>query len=733
MRRLLTVAVLSAGLALPAAHADEGMWQPAQLPSLARTLKAEGLKLDPKNLTDLTAYPMGAVVSLGFCTGSFVSPEGLVVTNHHCAYGALQYNSSDKKNLIVDGFLARRHSEEKPGGPNLHVYVTEDIRDVTTDIKAAIKPGMSPLDRFNAIDTAEKTLVKQCESGADFRCDVYSFYGGTSYQLIKQREIKDVRVVYAPPESIGKYGGDIDNWMWPRHTGDFSYLRAYVAPDGSSAPYSKDNVPYRPRHWLKVNPRGLEPGDFAMVVGYPGRTNRYRLAAEVADAVNWRYPTLLKVYGDLLKIIEQAGRKNPEVAVKYAGTVASYNNALKNFEGQLAGLGKAHAVKVKQRQEAALEKWLAANPSPAHRAMLEDIHKLRELIARQQVHRERSLDTRLATRGLLGTAIMLVRLDQERAKPDLERNQGMQQRDEPRIKGRLQQMARRMDAGVDQQMMVYGLLRYVKLPTGKRLKALDAWLDGAHTRAAIEKKVASLYAGTSLTTTAGRLKWFKADAKQVAQSHDSMIVLARKLMPQLRAREKQDKTVTGEFQALRPRYMQAMLAWNRAEGRPVYPDANGSLRVTFGTVKGYFPKDGVKYLPFTTAEGILEKDTGKAPFNAPAAELEAIRAHRFDGFTSSRIAALDGYAPDSAGALPVNFLTDLDTTGGNSGSPTLDGQGRLVGLLFDGNWESVSADWLFNPRLTRSIHVDVRYMLWVMHQVDHADNLLKEMGVPTRP
>jgi hypothetical protein len=721
VRRLLMVAALSAGFVMSSAHADEGMWQPSQLPKLAKTLKAEGLKLDPKTLTDLTAYPMGAVVSLGFCTGSFVSPEGLIVTNHHCGYGALQYNSTDKKNLIKDGFLAKTKKAELPGDPNLHVYVTETIRDVTADIKAAIKPGMSDLDRYNAIDTTEKTLVKQCETSEDFRCDVYSFYGGYNYQLIKQREIKDVRMVYAPPESIGKYGGDVDNWMWPRHTGDFSYMRAYVAPDGSSAAYSKDNVPYHPKHWLKVNPKGLEAGDFAMVVGYPGRTNRYRLAEEVSDAVHWRYPTLLKVYGDLLGIIEKAGNNDPKVAVKYASSVAGINNALKNFKGQLAGLTKAHAIEAKQQREQKLEAWLAAHPGKENKALSADVDKLRSLIEKQRAHRERNLDTSLATRGVLGTAIKLTRLAEARTKPDLDRDQGLQKRDEPRIKGSLEQMARRMDPKVDQQMLVFGLQRYVKLPADQRLKALDAWLDGASDKAALQKKVAALYAGTSMTTTEGRLKWFNADQKAIDSSTDSMIVLARQLMPQIEQREKQEKAIAGQFQTLRPRYMEAMLAWNRAEGRPIYPDANSSLRVTFGTVKGYSPKDAIEYTPFTTVEGILQKDTGTKPFNAPKAELKAIRAKAFDGYASKQI-----------GSVPVDFLTNVDTTGGNSGSPTLDAHGQLVGLLFDGNWESVSSDWLFNPKLTRSIHVDVRYMLWVMHHLDHADNLLKEMGVPAK-
>ncbi|KAG9560098.1 hypothetical protein KCV01_g21372, partial [Aureobasidium melanogenum] len=298
MRRLALATALAAGL-VPAAHAVEGMWQPAQLPKIAGTLKQHGLKLDPSTLTDLTAYPMGAIVSLGGCTASFVSPDGLVVTNHHCGYGALQYNSTKEKNLIEQGFLAKTVAEELPGSPDMRVFVTEEIRDVTKEVNAKVTPQMTGKQRYEAIDLAKKELVKGCETDG-YRCDVYTFHGGYSYQLIKQLEIKDVRLVYAPPESIGKFGGDVDNWMWPRHTGDFSYLRAYVSKDGKSATYSKDNVPYHPKHVIQVNPEGLENGDYVMVVGYPGRTNRYRLAQEVKSSIDWVYPTQIKLYKEQL-------------------------------------------------------------------------------------------------------------------------------------------------------------------------------------------------------------------------------------------------------------------------------------------------------------------------------------------------------------------------------------------------------------------------------------------------
>ncbi|TCV94841.1 peptidase S46-like protein [Luteibacter rhizovicinus] len=720
MRRLALAAALAAGL-VTSAHAVEGMWQPAQLPKIASTLKQHGLKLDPATLTDLTAYPMGAIVSLGGCTASFVSPDGLVVTNHHCGYGALQYNSTPQKNLIERGFLAKTVAEELPGSPDMRVFVTEEIRDVTKEVTAKLTPDMGALARYKAIDLAKKELVKGCETDG-YRCDVYTFHGGFSYQLIKQLEIKDVRLVYAPPESIGKFGGDVDNWMWPRHTGDFSYLRAYVSKDGKSATYSKDNVPYHPKHVLKVNPQGVEEGDYVMVVGYPGRTNRYRLADEAKAAIDWQYPTQIKIYQDTLDIIAANGKTNPDVTVKYAGMVAGLNNYLKNFGGQLEGLRRANAVAVKQKQEADLDAWLKKQGGADNKALIADIATLKTKLASYQSTRERDLDLMLLSRSsMFSSGVRLARLANERTKPDMERETGYQQRDEVRIEGALKQMERRYDAKTDQQLMTYALVRYAKLPKEQRLPAIDAWLAGANTDAAIATKVSALYAGSKLGNTEDRMKYFKADAKTIAASDDSMLKLATAVLPELKKIEDEQDAREGELAKLRPRYMQAMIAWKDSQNLPVYPDANSSLRVTFGNVQGVAPRDGVGYAPFTTAEGIVEKDTGVEPFNAPKAETDAIRAKAFDGYASKKL-----------GTLPVDFLADLDITGGNSGSPSLDAEGRLVGLAFDGNWESVSGDWLFNPKLNRSIQVDVRYMLWVMHHLDHADNLLKEMGVPAK-
>lgn len=702
------------------AYADEGMWQPSQLPALAGQLQQRGLALDPKQLSTLTSWPLDAVVSLGFCTASFVSPDGLLVTNHHCGYGALQVNSTPQKNLINDGFLAHTKQEELPADPTQRVYVTEQISDVTSQVNAALKPDMDGYARFVAIDEAKKRIVAGCEQPG-YRCDVYTFSNGYDYQLIRQKELRDIRLVYAPPLSIGKFGGDIDNWMWPRHTGDFSYLRAYVAKDGSSASYSKDNVPYRPTHWLTLNPRGVKAGDFVMVAGYPYNTDRYRLADELQSAIDREYPTDISMATDMLALVDAASKKNPEVGVKYASFVAQLNNAMKLFQGNLEGFARGNALATKRAQEAALDQWLAQQrPGGAldGAALQADVVNLRKLVDANLKLRERDFVLKLIQHGgLFDASYQIVRLAQEKQKPDLEREDGFQKRDEISLLGAQQGLDQQFDPAMDQQLFVYQLQHYVKLPAAERLPALDRWLGGVTDEAGIAKKVATLYAGTSLTDTKTRVALLSATPAQIDASNDSWIKLMRDLMPDLLAVEHQNKTFAGDETTARPGYMAALIAFNASRGLPVYHDANGSLRVTFGTVQGYKPRDAVEYTPFTTVDGIVQKTTGVEPFNAPPAELAAIRAKAFDGL-----------AP-AGSSLPVDFLADLDITGGNSGSPTMDRNGQLVGLAFDGVWEGTSSGWLFNPNETRSIQVDVRYMLWVMHHLDHADNLLDEMKV----
>lgn len=720
--RILTAAV-AVTLAAGAVHADEGMWQPSQMPQLAAQLKARGLQMDPAALSNLAAKPLDAVISLGGCTASFVSPQGLVVTNHHCAYGAIQYNSTPERDLLANGFVAADFAAELPADPNARVYVTQDISDVTATINEGLAADMDGKARYDRIDERSKALVAECEQPGGLRCAVYNFNGGLQFSLIRQMEIRDVRLVYAPPASIGKFGGDVDNFEWPRHTGDWGFLRAYVGKDGKPADFSKDNVPYQPKSWLKVSQDGVSAGDYVMVTGYPGSTNRYRLADEVNDAIEWRYPTLVRYYKDYLATIDRTTQGDKAAALKYASTVAGINNGLKLYQGQLDGFAKIDdPVGGKRAGEDALEAWLATRGATGA-AQARAIAALETELAASRETRVRDLWFGSATGGgLVGTAVRLYRNAIEQDKPDAQRESGYQQRDASRIEGGLRALDKRYDAKVDQALTALRLQRYAsEVPAAQRVAELDKWLGiGAQDKVIpdLDTRLDALYAGSELGNVDGRLKWLKADRAAIEGASDPALELATLLMPVILRDEAADKARGGRISALRPQYMQAMIDFNQQQGKPVYPDANSSLRITFGSVRGYSPRDGVQMTPFTTLAGITAKTTGEEPFISPATQTAAIAQGKGAQY---RMPAL--------GDVPVNFLSDVDTTGGNSGSPTLNGKGELVGLLFDGNYESLSADWIFNPALTRSIHVDARYMRWVMDEVDHAERLLKEMGL----
>ncbi len=708
--------VASLGL-VQVAHAAEGMWVPQQLPEIAGPLKQAGLKLSPEQISNLTGDPMGAVVALGGCTASFVSPQGLVVTNHHCAYGAIQLNSTAEKNLIKDGFNAPTLKDELSAGPNARVFVLDQITDVTDQARAAIAAaGKNPLARTRALEAFDKAQTAACEADAGFRCRLYSFSGGNTYRLFRNMEIKDVRLVYAPPGSVGKFGGDIDNWMWPRHTGDFSFYRAYVGKDGKPAAFSADNVPYQPKHFLTFADQPLGADDFVMVAGYPGRTNRYALAGEFNETASWTYPTIARHYNAVLKMIDEAGKADPDVKVKYAATAASMNNVAKNYAGQLEGFKRIDAAGQKQAEEAAVLAWLKKRGAAGKPALAAHAQLIQHLDT-SKATRERDLFvSQFNSTSAVGSAITLYRLSIERSKADAEREVGYQERDLPSIEGGLKQMDRRYVPRMDQQLQTYWLSQYVALPAAQRSnEVLNQWLAGSD-KAAVDGLVGKL-SGTKLGSLDERLKWFKADRAAFEASTDPAIQYAVAVMPALLQQEEQKKTREGESLVSRPLYLQAVADYKKSKGEFVYPDANLSLRITFGNVMGY-GKDGVNYTPFTTLEGVAAKETGEDPFDSPKALLEAVKAKRYGGLEDKRI-----------GSVPVNFLSNLDITGGNSGSPVLDANGKLVGLAFDGNWESVSSNWVFDPVMTRMIAVDSRYMQWIMQEVAPAPQLLKELNL----
>lgn len=704
------LAIPVAMLAISAyASADEGQWQPYQLPQLKAELKKVGITIPAEKLADLSKHPMSAIVSTGGCSASFVSPEGLIVTNHHCAYDAIQRNSSAKKNYITDGFLAKTRAEELPAGASTRVYITDKVENVTAEVTAGLNDKMSGRERRELIQSRVKKIIADCEQDKAYRCSVPSFHRGLEYYRIRQMMIRDVRLVYAPADMIGNYGGDIDNFEWPRHTGDFSFLRAYVGKDGRPADPSPDNVPYKSKDFLVVSAEGLKNGDPILLAGYPGRTSRYKLPSEIRFARDTDYPLRAAEMLADIATIEAATKGNADDEVRYASVVKGINNRLKKTQGLIDGFARKDIAAIKDAQDAEFRNWLISSGKNSAEAKTL-LTKLDAVIAQDMALSQEELAYAVATNSdLFSSARSLYRLALEKEKPNAQRESGYQERDLAFIKGRLTRLEQSFVTKVDRARLTAGLSRYAKLavhPAG-----LDALLPSAETAAA-------LYEKTQLTDTAKRLAWLDKDKTAFAQSDDAFIQLAVKLHDVGLSLENRRKEVDGNLDFIIPQYMQAVINWKKSQGKPVYPDANSTLRVTFGNVGAYSPRDGVTKGPFTTVEGVVEKHTGKDPFIAPAPLLQAIKEKRYGVFKDKVL-----------GTVPVDFLSSADTTGGNSGSAVMNKRGELVGLNFDSTYESITKDWYFDTAITKAIHVDIRYMLWVMKEVDHADNVLKEMTI----
>lgn len=709
MIRNTLAAALALGLAATA-HADEGMWMPTQLPDLAAQMKAAGFEGDPAGLADVTAPPLSAVVRAGGGTGSFVSENGLLLTNHHVAMGVIQYNSSPEDNIIDNGFVAAGREQERPANPDFRVVVTTAFDKVTDQVLAAAK-GKTGRAYHDAIEQVSKQIVADCEADGSVRCSVANMYYGTDFYRIAQVELQDVRLVYAPPRAIGNYGDEIDNFMWPRHTGDFTLLRAYVGRDGKPAAYSPDNVPYANPAHLQLSTEGPKEGDFAMLAGYPGITYRHRTADEFAAQIDHVLPRRVALFQQMIDTIDAATRGDAAATQRYASQLQSLKNNRKRAAGELEGLLRSDAKAQRAADEAAM---LAATP----RALRRDIDALfAQLNAGTAVgERDLLLQQVSGATQLLRSALLLERLRIEAGKPDAQRESGYQMRDLAMIEGTLKQVQRRFDAKVEKALLAHLLGRYQQLPDAQRVAEFDAAFG--RTPEQLSAKLDALYAATSLGDEATRLAQFERAKAGQALDADPLLALAGPLVAAQLRLEHESKTREGESLRLRPAYMQALFAWRNSQGRALYPDANRTLRLSYGKVEAIAPRDAVSWSPVTTVAGILEKNTNAYPFDAPKPLLEAIAKGDW------------GNTADPAlGTQTVNFLTNLDTTGGNSGSPVLNARGELIGLNFDSNWESVSASWWFDPRYKRAVHVDMRYMRWLMDRVYPAHDLLQEMGV----
>jgi len=708
-RGMIIACILAAAVLLPA---DEGMWLPHQMKDLQ--LKSQGLRMDPDDLykTDGTGL-MSAVVNLGGGTGEFVSAEGLILTNHHVAFGAIQRAASKEKDYIREGFLARGRQEEIPA-KGYTADVLLGYEDVTAGVTAKLKPGMTHRQRYDAVEKAVKELIVRAErGGADLRASVSAMYSGNRFFLFKFKRIRDVRLVYAPPQDLGNFGGDVDNWMWPRHTCDFSFLRAYVSKDNVGVEFNERNVPYRPKSVLKISLDGFKPGDFTFVMGYPGRTYRNFAPSELRFEMEQMAGRIKEMQRNIA-FFESAGKDDKEIEIRYAGRVKGLYNRVKNLQGKLEGMEKISLSERKEGQERSFLEWVNLSPDrrKQYGGVLDDLSRF---MAKYKafISRNEALASAAGASTLLSQAYTLLRTAEERQKPDKDREPGYQDRNLPYIKMSVQLAERGYDFETDKAYLKFRLKNLLEEHPGKMPAALSAVVRPGNEKG-IDAFVDDLYARTILAGPEKRLELLDMKPADLARLRDPLIALAAGLEKELKVIREEGKAVEQERSDLKKAFEAALLEMK--EGH-LASDANGTIRFTYGPIEGYSPKDAVFFLPQTTLKGVIDKDSGRFPFAVPAKLKDLYRARDFGG-----------YADKELNDVPVCFLNTTNVTGGNSGSPVLNAGGEQIGIIFDMTYESVIGDYYVVPEMQRSISVDLRYVLFVTEKFSGAAHIIKELG-----
>jgi hypothetical protein len=695
--------------------ADEGMWMPHQMKMLK--LEKQGLRMDPDDLykEDGTGL-MSAIVNMGGGTGSFVSEKGLILTNHHVAFGALQRASDPEHNYLEDGLLANSYSEELPS-PGSVARVLLRYEEVTDQITSDINDDMSPLERYNSIDLAKKKIVKEAESnGIDLYASIASAYSGNQYYLYIFKNIKDVRIAYAPPRDLGNFGSETDNWMWPRHTCDFTFFRAYVSPEGLGVDYSEDNVPYKPEVHLKIASNNLKDGDFTFIMGYPGTTYRNYSTPELIFDVDLMKNSI-KERLEYIDFFEKASKKSKAIEIKYASMLKGLYNGLKNYRGKLEGFAKADVVNLKKATDNKYIQWAAQDKisSTEFAYIVEKIDRFFETEYKSFYWKNRNISYLTSYyRGpaVLSQAHLIVRISLESQKPDMERDFQYQERNMPRLIQRIKLAERRYDPEVDMEYTLFRLNKLAEQPDDRIPGFLKSIIEYS---GSITSWVTNAFNKTKLADPDYRLSLVKKSPEELKALNDPLIDLAFKIEEEVSALRIQKKSVDQKHSDLDRIYKKGLLEMNEGQ---LASDANSSLRFTYGPVKGYAPRDAVYYEPFTTLKGVIDKDTGEFPFNVPE-KIKTLHQNREFG----------SYISPDLGDVPACFLNTTNVTGGNSGSPTLDANGDVAGLVFDMTYESVIGDYYVIPDYQRVISVDIRYVLFVTDKFSGATHLIEEMGL----
>ena len=696
-------------------NADEGMWEPHQLPNIEKDIRAAGFRGNIRKFSNLFEHPLNAIVSLGGCSAAFISDSGLIATNYHCVEGSyLQFNTRRmEKDLFKTGFIARSIEEEAPSAPGARVYITQESTDVTSKVLKGTSKSSSENERYQMIQNNRKNLIKSCETSQEYQCEVRSFYSGETYQLIKKMIIKDVRLVYAPPQSIGEFGGEIDNWMYPRHTGDFALLRAYVSPQNESKEYSEDNVPYKSKSFLKISKRGVQENDFVMVAGYPGRTNRLITYPEIRFDVQFGFDSYVEYLKSGIDLMRDLTKDDQAKALKYRGSISGYENYYKKISGQIDGAKNFNLLKQERQNWNKFLEFIETEGTDAEQNALD---KLLEIT--NEINSESLNNMYYGGSTLLSTASTIYRYAYEKTKPNNEREPGYQERDHERIVNRLRGLDYRFDADVDKGIFLYRLNRYRDVESKVRRQAFSKALklDSAYEETLA--KVNNMYSYQSdILDTQKRIALLDLTLEDLNNSSDPFFTLVREMFDENMAREKKNKARSSIQQKNKSIFIKSLRKFYKSQGKDIYADANGTLRVTFGNVMGVELKDGVYYKPFTTLEGIAQKNTGVSPFEVDTKQLKLISDKEYGSYSFSDI-----------GSVPVNYISNLDITNGNSGSSTINTRGEFVGLAFDGMLETIISDYKFIPQ-TRTIHVDSRYLLWALEVYEKDTRLIDEMMI----
>ncbi|MEZ6095236.1 MAG: S46 family peptidase [Pirellulaceae bacterium] len=697
------------------AKADEGMFPISEILNL--DLRSKGLEMDPADIfnADAETCLVDGICRVNGCTGSFVSPGGLIITNHHCAFAAIQAASTTEHDYLTNGFISNNRDEEIPS-PGYTVRITEGFEDVSERVLSVVTEGMTFTERTKAIEKQQKQLEKEAEAAnPGMRAEVAEMFTGERYVLFLYTFIRDVRLVFAPPQSVGNYGGEIDNWEWPRHTGDFSFMRAYVAPDGSSAEYSPDNVPYKPKRFIKVAAEGVNENDFVMLLGYPGRTVRHNTASFLAYEENVRLPYIVELYKWEIETMEAAGANDRAIALDLASRIKSLANVEKRSRGQLKGLNRIGFVRQRQAVEKELQAFIDADPARKARAgsLLSQIDAVYAEMT-ETAQWELNFANLTSASQTLGFALTAVDAAFERQKDDLERESAYTDRNFDLTK---QRMSLRLDdfhQSVDQTMTLEMLRRLRAAADGSNAPvAFVNYLSVEDDR--LEQQSNALIAKSKMHDADFAMKTLEMSPDQLRELHDPAIDLMLELYPYFISLREKDKEREGKLSQL---YGQLITEKREFLKTGFVPDANATLRLTHGRVESYSPEDAVVKTPITTLKGMLDKATGVEPFDAPP-RIAELHTQKDFGI----------YANKELGDVPTCILYSTDSTGGNSGSPILNARGELVGVNFDRCFEATINDFAWNHAYSRSIGVDIRYVLWITDKLYGAKHLIHEMGV----